>query len=169
MTDREIHLSTDDDHVPMTTNERAAWAYLTSVVLTTAGYLALMIGRLLHEPVAEISWVWPLVWTLVASVTGTIALTIVLTVAAIIAGARGGAGLRDAAAVADVTDVRDKEIDRRSGRGAAVVFGTGAGIGLILTMIDADRFWIGNALFVACALGAVWETTTKIRLYRRGF
>jgi hypothetical protein len=45
--------------VPMVAEERAAWAYLVTVVVTTFGYLAVMLPRLLSTPVEQISWVGP--------------------------------------------------------------------------------------------------------------
>jgi hypothetical protein len=68
-----------------------------------------------------------------------------------------------------VSDARDKEIDLRGDRALVGVLGAGFAGALVLAMLDADTFWIGNLLFVVGTLGAIVETTTKIRLYRRGF
>lgn len=67
-----------------------------------------------------------------------------------------------------LSDVRDREIDRRGQRASFGVLGAGFGAALVLAMVDADTFWIGNALFLFGTVGAIVETTTKILLYRRG-
>ena len=40
---------------------------------------------------------------------------------------------------------------------------------LVLAMIGADLFWIGNTVFVPGTVGAILETITKLVAYRRGF
>lgn len=153
----------DRNDVPMTADERTAWAYLVTVVVTSGCYLALMAVRLLDQPVEAISWVGPMLWTLGASITGTVGATVMATVA----GASRCAPGTDGGAV--TSDVRDLEIKGRGDRASMGVLAAGFGVALILTMIDADTFWIGNELFLFGTAGAVVETTTKIRLYRRGF
>jgi hypothetical protein len=149
----------DDLPVPMVAEERAAWAYLMTVVVTTGGYLAVMLPRLLTTPVEQISWVGPLLWTLGLSMVGNIVVTMVLAMAS-------RAGCPDGEVTADV---RDREIGRRGGSALMVALSAGFVGALGLAMLDADTFWIGNLLFLCGAAGAVAETTTKIRLYRRGF
>ncbi|NTW39590.1 MAG: hypothetical protein HGA44_06815, partial [Cellulomonadaceae bacterium] len=79
----------DDEPVSMTMSERTVWAYLVTVVLTSGVYLALMIARLAQGPVAQITWVAPMLWTIGASVLGTVLFTIVGAVAGTITGAIG--------------------------------------------------------------------------------
>lgn len=161
----------DDEPVAMTMNERTVWAYLVTVVLTSGTYLAVVAGRLLHQPVAEVSWVVPMLWTIGASVAGTV----LLTIAGAVAGAVAMAAAKRARPTdvemetAFATDVRDKEIDRRGGRALVAVLGAGTAGALALAMLHTDTFWIGNLLFVCGTVGAIVETTTKLRLYRRGF
>ena len=180
MQDVERPLPGDDEPVPMTMTERSIWAYLVSVVITSGVYLVIMITRLTDQPVAEISWVGPLLWTLGASVAGSIVLTIVFTIAGTILGtisrsiaaAAAGRPGRAAAPTVEIesgTDARDKEIDLAADHVLVGVLGVGFVGALVLAMLDADTFWIGNLLFVFGTLGAIVETTTKIRLYRRGF
>ena len=49
------------------------------------------------------------------------------------------------------------------------VISVGFGGALVLAMLDADTFWIGNLLFLFGTVSAVVEAITKIGLYRRGF
>ncbi len=161
----EPHLD-DDEPVRMTVNERAVWASLVTVAVSSGAYVALMLSRLLSRPVTEISWVAPMLWTIGLSIVGSIVLTIVITIGAQVRRPDGcSATSRD-----EVTsDVRDREIGQRGGRASTGVVSVGLGAALVLVMLDAHRFWIGNLLFLFGAVAALVETTTKIRLYRRGF
>lgn len=149
----------------MTAEERSVWVYLAVVCITSTVYFAVVIPRALSQPIAEVSWITPMLWTLGFSIVGTIVGSIV--------GAIGGAiGL--AARGIDPKgqlegDLRDKDIKRLGDRrGAAISGGALFGV-LVLAMIGADLFWIGNLVFVAGTIGAFVETFTKIRAYRAGF
>lgn len=171
MDDDQPRLPDDDQPVSMTMDERMAWVYLGIVAVTSGTYFALMITRMLTEPIERISWVTPMLWAIGLSIAGTVAGTIVATIVATIAGAvRAGPGPcgRDVE-VGLSSDLRDKEINRSGQRASAGVLGAGLGAGLVLAMLDADAFWIGNLLFLFGTIGALVETITKIRLYRRGF
>ena len=159
----------DDEPVRMTVNERMVWASLVAVVVSSGVYAALMVSRLLRLPVAEISWAGPMLWTLGLSVAGSIALSIVFAIVAEAARGRraGAAGAAGAEAVR--SDVRDREIGRLGWRVSMMVISVGSGAALVLAMLDARTFWIGNLLFLFGAAGAVVEGITKLRLYRRGF
>lgn len=185
MHDADPRRPDDDEPVPMTMNERTVWAYLVTVVVTSGVYLTLMVLRLADdEPVAQIAWVAPMLWTIGASVLGTILFTILFTIASAVTGtiaatiagtiasARRGPRGRTPVPVVEietVSDARDKDIDLIGDRASFGVLGAGFAGALVLAMIDADTFWIGNFLFVVGTIGAIVETTTKIRLYRRGF
>jgi hypothetical protein len=155
----------DDEPVRMTVVERTVWASLVAVVVSSGAYVALMASRLLSRPVAEISWVRPMLWTMGLAVAGSVLLTVVFTIAA--AGRRGGCSPAGRGEV--TSDVRDQEIGRLGGRASMSVISVGFGAALVLAMLDVHTFWIGNLLFLFGTAGAVVETTTKIRLYRRGF
>ena len=85
MHDANLLVPGDDDPAAMTTNERTAWAYLVTVIVTSGVYLALMVTRMAAGPVATIVWVGPMLWTIGSSVVGTIAGTIAGTITATIA------------------------------------------------------------------------------------
>lgn len=156
----------DNEPVRMTVGERTVWASVVTVIVSSGAYLALMVSRLLSRPIAEISWVGPMLWTMGLAVAGTVLLTIVFMVVAE-ASRRGGCS---SARRGEVTsDVRDQEIGRLGWRASMRVISVGFGGALVLAMLDADTFWIGNLLFLFGTAGAVVEAITKIGLYRRGF
>lgn len=180
MHDADLVLPGDDEPVAMTMSERSVWAYLVAVVVTSGVYLTLMVARLADGPVDEIAWVGPMLWTIGASVLGSVVLTLALTIAGTIsatitrsiASARTGRRGRPAAPVVEIdagSDARDKDIDLIGDHALVGVLGAGFVGALVLAMFDADAFWIGNLLFVFGTIGAIVETTIKIRLYRRGF
>lgn len=173
MQDAVHDLPGDDEPVPMTTTERSVWAYLVAVVLTSGAYLLYLGAQLARTPAHEIEWVVPMLWTLGASVVGSILLTIVgtivATVIATIGRAAAGRTEHHAPVVESGTDARDDEIGLRAHRAHIGVLAAGFVGALVLAMLDADTFWIGNLLFVVGTAGALVETTTKLRLYRRGF
>ncbi len=162
---RELRRPDDDDPVVMTVEERSAWVYLALVVITSGAYFAVVIPRALSQPIDEVSWVTPMLWTLGASIVGTILGSI--------AGAIGGAiglairGINPEGQLE--SDARDKEITALGNRRSSAAASVGMFVVLVLAMIGADLFWIGNAVFVAGATGAIFETITRIRAYRRGF
>jgi hypothetical protein len=168
----------DDDPVPMSLSERAVWAYLAAVVLTSGAYLALVATRLADQPAEDVVWVGPMLWTIGASVAGSVLLTVVLTVGGTVAAtvhrsiAARRAGTRapvELVEVGTVADARDRDIDLRGSRALVGALGAGSAGALALAMLDADAFWIGNLLFLAGTVGALVEAGTKLRLYRRGF
>ena len=155
----------DDERGPMTTEERTVWVYLISVIITSGAYFAVMLARLRDAPASEVSWVLPMLLAMGLSIAGTIVGTILATIAAAI-----GQGVKGRSTGIDHgVDERDKDIKRYGSRKAQGLLAVGLGGGLALAMIDADTFWIGNFLFLIGTLGAIVETTVKIRAYRRGF
>lgn len=156
----------DSEPVRMTGTERTVWASAIAVAVTSGGYVALMATRLRSQPVAEIAWAGPMLWAMGLALAGSVLLSIGFA----IAGAAGRRGADRAAACDEVaTDVRDREIGRFGGRAAMWVLSAGAGGALVLAMLDAGPFWIGNLIFLFGTAGALVEAGTKIRLYRRGF
>jgi len=161
----EVRLPDDDEPVSMAKAERIAWAYLTAVVSISGVYFIVVISRAVSQPIDQVSWVAPMLLAIGLGVLGTI-------VGAIIGSVVGGIGIKlrgGDAAVEFASDARDEEIRRVGDRASMGVTAAGFGGALILAMLGADTFWIGNALYLAGAVGAVAETVTKIRFYRRGF
>lgn len=155
----------DHERVPMTMDERGVWVYLVAVVVTSGAYFVVMVPRALSQPIADISWVTPMLWALGASIVGTIAGSIVAAIgSAVTISARG-----DNPKIELASDERDKEIKRYGDRKTYGILGTSMFVTLVLAMTGADLFWIGNAVFLFGTIGALVETTVKIRAYRRGF
>jgi hypothetical protein len=96
-----------------------------------------------------------MLWAIGASFAGSLVGSVLLAAAA-----RGAA---------TGPDVRDKEIERHGDRIAQAITAFGAAAVLALAMLEADHFWIGNALFLAGAVGATWGAIAKIRAYRGAF
>ena len=139
--------------------ERTIWAQLFASVIGLVVYLALIVPQLITTPVGEIAWVWPMVGT----IAGGIVLSIVLSIAWGIV-----ARMRDPE-LEHTADQRDREIERfgeRVGQGFLAIGAIGA---LILAMVEAPWFWIGNALFLGFFLSAVLGGMARLGAYRRGF
>ncbi|MEV4412008.1 hypothetical protein [Catellatospora sp. NPDC049609] len=145
----------DSERVPMTFEERNTWCALILVPVSTLAYFAVVIPRLLRQPAAEVAWVGPMLWSIGAVIVGTIVGSIAAAIAT-----------RDVKAE---TDVRDREISRHGDRLAQAIMGFGAAAVLVLAMLRADQFWIGNALFLIGAVGTTWGAVAKIRAYRGAF
>ncbi|PKQ19119.1 MAG: hypothetical protein CVT68_00255 [Actinobacteria bacterium HGW-Actinobacteria-8] len=161
----ELRRPGDDDPVVMTAEERSVWVYLAVVTITSVTYFAVIIPRAVSQPIEEVSWITPMLWALGFSIVGTIIGSIV--------GAIGGAVSLAARGINPEGqlegDLRDKDIKRLGDRRAAAISG-GAMFGvLVLAMVGADLFWIGNLVFLSGTVGAYVETVTKIFAYRRGF
>lgn len=162
----DLHrLPDDDEPLVMTAEERSVWGYLVGSSVATVVYAAVVIPRALTQPIEEVSWIVPMLWAIGASVVFTIVGTILSAIgSAVRLAARG----RNPEFELE-SDVRDKEISSLGNRASATVVGFGIASALVVTMLGLDHFWIGNLLYAAGFLGALAETITKIRLYRRGF
>ncbi|WP_084106476.1 hypothetical protein [Demequina sp. NBRC 110056] len=165
MTEHEFRAAEDDERSPMTMDERAVWVSLVVFVITTGAYLAVVVPRALSQPVDEVSWVTPMLWAIGISVVGTIVGSIVAAIGSAVGLAARG---RDPELELG-SDERDKEINRLGSRASYGVVSAGMLAVLVLAMIDADTFWIGNAAFLFGFLGTVTDCVVKLRAYRRGF
>ncbi|QNO38065.1 hypothetical protein H4J02_03275 [Protaetiibacter sp. SSC-01] len=156
-------MDADLDRIPATTSERAAWIAAVLTPLTAIGYFAVVLPQLGGQPVADIGWQAPMLWSMGINFLGTIVVTIIAT---IIAGI--GAGLRREE-LDTSSDERDREIDRHGGRVALAVAAAGLLVALVLAMLEADPFWIGNAAFLLGAAGATAGAIAQVRAYRGTF
>jgi len=144
----------------MTFGQRNAWVSAFVMPTASIAYLAVVLPRLRDQPAAEVSWVGPMLWAIGATVVGTIVGTILISITAAIA---------NQGVLESKEDVRDKQIDRYGDRLAQAVTAFGAAAVLVLVMVEADHFWIGNALFVIGSIGATWGAIAKIRAYHGVF
>lgn len=165
MNAHELRQPEDDERAPMTMEERAVWVYLVVFVATSVAYFAVVVPRALSQPIDEVSWVVPMLWAIGISIGGTIIGSILAAVGSAIGLAARGRNPE----LELGSDERDKQIERLGNRATGAVVSTGMLGVLVLAMIDADTFWIGNAAFLSGFVGALVEALVKIRAYRRGF
>lgn len=138
--------------------ERTVWSQLIASVPALVVYAAIVLPQLASRPVADVTWAWPMTATILGAIVLSISISIVWGIVA---------GLRDHEG-ATTTDQRDREIEwfgSRIGEGFLVIGGLA---GLVLAMIDADPFWIGNAIFVGFFLSATIGGAARLVAYRRG-
>jgi hypothetical protein len=70
---------------------------------------------------------------------------------------------------ADKNDERDREIDQFGERVGNSLIIAGSIAALVLAMITADHFWIGNAIFLGAIAGTLLSSATKIAAYHGPF
>jgi hypothetical protein len=124
-------------------------------VSTLLVYLAFVVPQVLSEPIAEVTWVEPMILAIVGFVVANILGNIV----AAISNPRA----------ADLSDERDREIDRAGERIGNWLVIAGAVTGLVLAMAMADQFWIANAIFLGGMAASIVSAVAKIAAYRGSF
>ena len=142
----------------MVYQERNTWATLIATIVTVPLYIVIVLSRAEGGPITEVDWVPVLLWTMGASIVGAIVISIVWGILA---------GMRDPSGVG-ASDQRDRDISRFGNRlGYGVLVGA-ALVALVLSMVEADWFWIGNALFLGFALATLVGDIARVVAYRRG-
>ncbi len=140
-------------------SERNIWSQLLASLGGTIVYLAIVLPQLFSTPVAEINWVWPMVWTIGGAIVVSIAISI---------GWGMITGARDPEAGHSV-DQRDREIEWFGDRVGQAFLVFGALGALVLAMVRADWFWIGNTVFLGFFLSAFLGGLARLGAYRQGF
>ena len=151
--------STREDRVAMTFGERTTWVSVVAPAVAI-GYFTVVLSRLREHPAADVSWIVPMLWAIGASIIGTIVGTIVISI---------GAGIANRGVLESKQDIRDKQIERYGDRTSYAITAIGTAAVLVLVMLEADHFWIGNALFLLGSIGATWGAIAKLRAYRGAF
>ena len=142
----------------MVYQERNTWATLIATVITVPIYIVIVLTSADGGPITDVEWVPILLWTMGASIVGAIVISIVWGILA---------GMRDPSGVG-ASDQRDRDISRFGNRlGYGVLVGA-ALVALVLSMVEADWFWIGNALFLGFALATLVGDIARVVAYRRG-
>lgn len=139
----------------MALEEKRAWIMAVVSACGYAVYLVIVLGRMGDTPIAEVSYVSPLLWT----VGVAIAVSIVLGIATDITTPKDDKG----------KDARDREIERfgdHVGQSFIVIGGIAA---LVMSMAETGYFWIANAIYLAFALSGILGSVARIFAYRRGF
>lgn len=142
----------------MVYEERNAWAGLIVTVVTMTAYVLIVLQQAGGGALTDVDW-WPIMlWTIGGGIVGTIVLSILW---GLLAGLRGPDGVGR-------SDVRDRDIARmgsRVGQSFLVIAGLGV---IVLCALEADRFWIANAMFFGFALSAFVGGVASVIAYRRG-
>jgi len=135
--------------------EKSSWVALIVSVPTLLVYLAVIVPQVLSKPIAEVSWVQPMIVTIVVFVVANVLGNVVA------AASNPGE--------ADRTDERDREIDHFGKRIGNWLIIAGSIAALALAMSLADHFWIANAIFLAGIVAALVSSVTKIAAYHGPF
>jgi hypothetical protein len=139
----------------MTFLEKSNWVALVVAVPTLLVYLAVVMPQVLSKPMAEVSWVQPMIFTIVGFIVANILGNVVA------AASNPGE--------ADKNDQRDREIDHFGERAGNWLIIAGSCTALVLAMAVADHFWIANAIFLGGLAGALVSSVTKIAAYHGPF
>lgn len=135
--------------------EKSNWVTLVVSVPTLLVYLAVVVPQALGQPIAEVSWVQPMIFTIVGFVVANVLGNVVA------AASNPGE--------ADKNDERDREINRVGERVGNWLIIAGSITALVLAMARADHFWIANAIFLGSLGGALVSSVTKIAAYHGPF
>ena len=135
--------------------EKSNWVVIVVAVPTFLVYVALVVPQVLSKPIAEVSWVQPMVFTIVGFIVANVLGNVVAA----------ASNPRDA----DRSDQRDREIDQVGERVGNWLIAAGAIAALVLAMARVDHFWIANAIFLGGIAGAVASSVTKIAAYHGTF
>lgn len=140
--------------------ERNVWAGLMGSVICVAVYVSIVAPQLLAASggVAAIDWQWPMVLCLGGGLLFAIVLSILWGIVA---------GMRDRS-LEHRSDIRDRDIERMGARVGQAFTVIGALAALILAMVGAETFWIGNAIFFGFFLAAAVGGVAQLIAYRRG-
>ena len=139
----------------MTFKEKSHWVVLVVAVPTLLVYAVVIVPQVLGKPIAEVDWVVPMIVAMVGFVLANILGTIVAAIS----------NPREA----DLSDERDREIDRSGERIGNWLVVAGAVTGLVLAMAMADQFWIANAIFLGGLAASIVSSVAKIAAYRGSF
>ena len=138
----------------MTYEEKGVWVYLAVTLGAYGVYLAIVLGQLGAVPIAEIEYVPALLWTIGASIVGAIVLRILVE----IVGPSDGY----------TADARDRDLKRTGDRLGAWPLIAGALGAMVLAIVQAEYFWISNAIYLGFVASAVLSSVITLVLYRRG-
>lgn len=139
----------------MSYEEKGQWVYLTVTTIAYGAYVVLMLGRAGTTALPDIEYQPTMLWTIGIAVVGSIVGRILIEIV------RPSESYRE--------DVRDRDIGRFGEYVAGMVLGIGMVGPFILALIEADHFWIANAIYLVFVVQAVVGAVIKLVAYRRGF
>jgi hypothetical protein len=139
----------------MSYEEKGQWVYLAATTIGYTAYLVILLGSAGSTPLPEVDYVPILLWTvgvaIAASIIGRIAIEIIWR------------------SDSYSEDVRDRDIGRLGEYRAGLVLGIGMVVPFILALVEADYFWIANAMYLVFTAQAIVGAVIKLIAYRRGF
>ncbi|WP_436499210.1 hypothetical protein [Actinokineospora sp. HUAS TT18] len=136
----------------MAVEEQRAWIMGVVTIVAYAVYAVIILSR--DGALVDVPYVVPMLWTIGAAIVASIVLHIVVSIAS------GESSKRDQ---------RDREIERFGDHVGQSFVVIGAIAALILAMVEADHFWIANAVYLGFALSGVLGSMARISAYRVGF
>ncbi|GII93289.1 hypothetical protein [Sinosporangium siamense] len=138
----------------MSYEERGKWIYLVVILVTYGAYVVVILGHAQGGSLAEVAYVAPMLWSIGISIVLSIIGRIVIEIAK--------------PSESHKVDVRDREIDRFGEYVGGTVLGIAMVVPLGLAMMEADYFWIANAIYAAFVVAALTGACLKLVAYRRG-
>ena len=138
----------------MSFEEKNAWAYLVIAVAGYLAYLAIMLGRIQGSELTAVPYADAMLWAIGGAIVASIVLSVVLSTFF----------PRDAGK----KDQRDKDVNRQGQYVGGLVLGVAMIGPFLLTLLEVDYFWIGNAIYAAFVLSAIVGTSVTLVAYRRG-
>lgn len=132
----------------MTPEERNTWAYAAVAVVTGGGYLTYLLAQSRHTAIADIAFQRPILIAIGASIVLSMFVRPPVK--------------------ASERDERDRDIHRHGEFMGFFVLAAGFVPAFVLAMLEAEHFWIVNAMYGAYLLNAITASVVKIVAYRRG-
>jgi cytochrome c biogenesis protein CcdA len=139
----------------MSYEEKGQWVYLAATTIAYGAYVVVVLGQAGTTPLPQIDYQPILLWTIGAAIAASIIGRILIEIVRPSESHRG--------------DVRDRDIGRFGEYVAGMVLGIGMVGPFVLALIEADHFWIANAIYVVFVAQAVVGAVIKLIAYRRGF
>jgi hypothetical protein len=139
----------------MSYEEKGQWVYLAATTIAYAAYVIVVLGQAGTAPLPQVDYQPILLWTVGGAIAGSIIGRIAIEIVRPSESYRG--------------DVRDRDIGRFGEYVAGMVLGIGMVGPFVLALIEADHFWIANAIYVVFVAQAVVGAVIKLIAYRRGF
>jgi cytochrome c biogenesis protein CcdA len=139
----------------MSYEEKGQWVYLAATTIAYGAYVVVVLGQAGTTPLPQIDYQPILLWTVGVAVAASIIGRILIEIVRPSESHRG--------------DVRDRDIGRFGEYVAGMVLGIGMVGPFVLALIEADHFWIANAIYLVFVVQAVVGAVIKLIAYRRGF
>jgi hypothetical protein len=139
----------------MSYEEKGQWVYLAATTIAYAAYVIVVLGQAGTAPLPQVDYQPILLWTVGGAIAGSIIGRMAIEIVRPSESYRG--------------DVRDRDIGRFGEYVAGMILGIGMVGPFIMTLIEADHFWIANAIYLVFVVQAVVGAVIKLIAYRRGF